>query len=163
MGLHDPLLTIVKKRKMQFYGHTNRAGNLATTILQGSVDGKRGRGRPRTTWLKNIVDWTGLAINDLHTYSMDRQKWKMTIDAVAHGAPTTATVTGYRGGGGGGCLRDDYTAVSFARPRTQIRLSPYYPQTEPRLQCKRWLSSGPYHAVHVLICSTSNCIISMFK
>ena len=53
MGLHDPLLTIVKKRKMQFYGHINRAGNLATTILQGSVDGKRGRGRPRTTWLKN--------------------------------------------------------------------------------------------------------------
>ena len=41
MGLHDPLLTIVKKRKMQFYGHTHRAGNLATTILQGSVDGKR--------------------------------------------------------------------------------------------------------------------------
>ena len=50
--------------------------------------------QPRTTWLKNIVDWTGLAINDLHTYSMDRQKWKKTIDAVAHGAPTTAAVTG---------------------------------------------------------------------
>ena len=94
MGLHDPLLTMVKMRKMQFYGHKNRAGNLATTILQGSVDGKRGRGRPRTTWLKNIVDWTGLATNDLHTYSMDRQKWKKTIYAVAHGAPTTATVTG---------------------------------------------------------------------
>ena len=38
-------MTIVKKRKMQFYGHTNRAGNLATTILQGSVDGKRERKR----------------------------------------------------------------------------------------------------------------------
>ena len=25
MGLHDPLLTIVKKRKMQFYGHTKQA------------------------------------------------------------------------------------------------------------------------------------------
>ena len=37
MGLHDPMLTIVKKRKMHFYGHPNRAGNLATTILQGSV------------------------------------------------------------------------------------------------------------------------------
>ena len=79
---------------MQFYGHTNRAGNLATTILQGSVDGKRGRGRPRTTWLKNIVDWTGLVINDLYTNSMDRQKWKKTIDALTHGAPTTAAVTG---------------------------------------------------------------------
>ena len=79
---------------MHFYGPTNRAGNLATTILQGSVDGKRGRGRPRTTWLKNIVDFTSLAINDLHTCSVDRQKWKKMIDAVAHGAPTTATVTG---------------------------------------------------------------------
>ena len=44
--------------------------------------------------VENIVDWTGLAINDLHTYFMDRQKLKKTIDAVAHGAPTTATVTG---------------------------------------------------------------------
>ena len=101
MGLHDPLLTTVKKRKRQFCGHTNRAGNLATTILQGSVDGKRGRGRPRTTWLKNIVDWTGLAINDLHTYSMDRQKWKKTIDAVAHGpmAPPRPRRSRDRGGG----------------------------------------------------------------
>ena len=79
---------------MQFFGHTNRAGNLATIIMQGSVDGKRGRVRPRITWLKNIVDWAGLAINDHHTYSMDRRKWKETIDVVAHGAPTTAMVTG---------------------------------------------------------------------
>ena len=91
---HEPLLAIVKKSTMQFYGHTNRAGNLATTILQESVDGQQERGRPRTAWLKNVVDWTGLAINDLHTYTMDRQKWKKTIDAVAHGAPTTAAVTG---------------------------------------------------------------------
>ena len=79
---------------MQFFGHTNRAGNLATIIMQGSVDGKRGRRRPRTTWLKNVVDWTGLTINSLHTYSMDRQKWKKTIDAVANGAPTTAVAKG---------------------------------------------------------------------
>jgi exonuclease III len=94
IGPHEPLITIVKKRKMQFYGHTNRAGNLATTILQGSVDGNRGRGRPRTTWLKNIVDWSGLEVNNLHTLSLDRQTWKRTIDAVAHDAPTTAAVKG---------------------------------------------------------------------
>jgi len=94
IGPHESLLSIVKRRKMQFYGHTNRAGNLATTILQGPVDGKRGRGRPRTTWLKNIVDWTGLAVNDLHTLSMDRHLWKATTNAAAHGAPTTAAVTG---------------------------------------------------------------------
>ena len=94
IGSHESLLTIVKRRKMQFYGHTNRAGNLAKTILRGPVDGKRGRGRPRTTWLKNINDWTGLAVSDLHTLSMDRHMWKATINAVAHGAPTTAAVKG---------------------------------------------------------------------
>ena len=94
IGPHEPLLTIVKRRKMQFYGHINRAGNLATTILQGPVDGKRGRGRPRTTWLKNIVDWTGRPVNDLHTLSMDRQAWKSAIDAVTRGAPTTEAVKG---------------------------------------------------------------------
>jgi len=94
IGPHEPLLTIVKRRKMQFYGHTNRAGNLATTILQGPVDGQRGRGRPRTTWLKNIVDWTGRSVNDLHTLSLDRQQWRTTIEAVAHDAPTTGTVKG---------------------------------------------------------------------
>ena len=36
------------------------------------------------------------AINDLHTYSMDRQQWKETIDAVAHGVPMTAAATGQR-------------------------------------------------------------------
>ena len=44
IGLHDPLLTIVKKRKMQFYGHKNIAGNLATTHpagVSGWQTGKR--------------------------------------------------------------------------------------------------------------------------
>ena len=55
--------TIVKKRKMQFFGNTNKADYLATIIMPGSENGKRGRGRSRATWLRNIVAWTGLVIN----------------------------------------------------------------------------------------------------
>jgi hypothetical protein len=59
---------------MLFCEHINRVDNLATTII-AVVDGWQARkGRLRTTWLKNIMDWTGLAINDLHAYSFDRQK-----------------------------------------------------------------------------------------
>ena len=29
-------------------------------LLEGTVDGKRGRGRPRNTWLSNIRDWLGI-------------------------------------------------------------------------------------------------------
>ena len=41
IGPHEDLLTIVKRRKLQWYGHFSRSSGLAKTILQGSV--KEGR------------------------------------------------------------------------------------------------------------------------
>ena len=37
---HEDLLTIVKRRKLQRYGHVSRSSGLAKTILQGTVKGK---------------------------------------------------------------------------------------------------------------------------
>ena len=34
-------LTIVKRRKLQWYGHVSRSWGLATTILQGTVKGEK--------------------------------------------------------------------------------------------------------------------------
>ena len=36
---HEDLLTIVKRRKLQWYGHVSRSSGLAKTILQGTVNG----------------------------------------------------------------------------------------------------------------------------
>ena len=44
-GMHDDLPTIVKKRKLRWYGHISRCSGMAKTILQGSVKGARRRGR----------------------------------------------------------------------------------------------------------------------
>ena len=41
IGPHEDLLTIAKRRKLQWYGHVSRSSGLAKTILQGTV--KRGR------------------------------------------------------------------------------------------------------------------------
>ena len=38
---HEGLLTIVKRRKLQWYGHVSRSSGLAKTILQGIVKGGR--------------------------------------------------------------------------------------------------------------------------
>ena len=35
IGPHEDLLTIVKRRKLQWYGHVSRSSGLAKTILQG--------------------------------------------------------------------------------------------------------------------------------
>ena len=37
IGPHTDLLTIVKRCKLQWYGHISRSSGLATTILQGTV------------------------------------------------------------------------------------------------------------------------------
>ena len=42
-GVHDDLLTMVKKRKLRWYGHISRYSDMAKTILQGTVKGTRRR------------------------------------------------------------------------------------------------------------------------
>ena len=41
IGKYDELLTLVKKRKLRWFGHVSRSSGLAKTILQGIVQGKR--------------------------------------------------------------------------------------------------------------------------
>ena len=41
IGKYDELLTLVKKRKLRWFGHVSRSSGLAKTILQGTVKGKR--------------------------------------------------------------------------------------------------------------------------
>ena len=44
---HEDFLTIVKRCKMQWYGHVSRSSGLAKTILQGTVKGGGRQGRQR--------------------------------------------------------------------------------------------------------------------
>ena len=59
IGPHEDLLTIVKRRKLKWYGHVFRSSGLAITILQVTVKGGRRQGRQRKRWEDNIREWTG--------------------------------------------------------------------------------------------------------
>ena len=76
-GKQERLLQVVKRRKLQWYGHITRhdSHSLAKTILQGTVEGGRKRGKPRKSWLSNIKRWTQLAlyIHSLLSSAQDRQ------------------------------------------------------------------------------------------
>ena len=41
IGEYDEFLTLVKKRKLRWFGHVSRSSGLAKTILQGTVKGKK--------------------------------------------------------------------------------------------------------------------------
>ena len=47
IGPHEDLLTIVRRRKLTWYGHVTRTQGLAKTILQGTVQGGRRRGKQK--------------------------------------------------------------------------------------------------------------------
>ena len=94
IGPHEDLLTIVKRRKLQWYGHVSRSSGLAKTILQGTVKGGRRQGGQRKRWEDNIKEWTGLEFGKSQRAVENREKWKKTGCRIICGAPTTLAVKG---------------------------------------------------------------------
>ena len=79
IGLHEDLLTIVKRRKLQWYGHVSRSSGLAKTILQGTVKGGRRQGRQRKRWEDNIREWTGLEFAKSQRAVENRERWRKVV------------------------------------------------------------------------------------
>ena len=75
IGPHENLLTIVKRRKFQWYGHVPRSSGLAKTILQGTVKRGRRQGRQRKRWEDNIREWTGLEFAKSRRAVENRGNW----------------------------------------------------------------------------------------
>ena len=92
IGPHEDLLTNVKIRKLQWYGHVSSSSGLAKTILQGTVKGGRRQGRQRKRWEDNIREWTGLEFGRSQKAVENREKWRKLF-AKSCGAPTTLAVT----------------------------------------------------------------------
>ena len=55
IGPHEDLLTIVKRRKLQWYGRVSRSSGVAKNILQGTVKGGRRQGRQKKRRKKKEV------------------------------------------------------------------------------------------------------------
>ena len=62
IGPHEDLLNTVKQRKLRWYGHITRSPGLAKTVMQGTVQGGRRRGRQRKRWEDNVPESTGLTL-----------------------------------------------------------------------------------------------------
>ena len=79
IGRQEDLLMIVKRRKLQWYGHVSRSSGLAKTILQGTVKGGRRQGRQRKRWEGNIREWTGLEFGMSQRAVENMEKWRKLV------------------------------------------------------------------------------------
>ncbi|KAK2185576.1 hypothetical protein NP493_228g07008 [Ridgeia piscesae] len=92
IGPHEDLLTTVKRRKLKWYGHITRSTGLANTILQGTVQGGRRRGRPKKRWEDNIPEWTGMTLSAAMRKTERREEWRELV-ARSSVAPQRSTKT----------------------------------------------------------------------
>ena len=70
------LLTTVKQRKLKYYGHIRRHPSIQKSIVEGKIEGKRGRGRKRTNWLDSIASTIGKPINKCAKMAENRDLWR---------------------------------------------------------------------------------------
>ena len=69
-------------RKLQYFGHIIRKNGIQKKLLDAEVEGSRGRGRPPTSWLGNIKQWTRTSYSDLSEQVRDRSCWRRIISNV---------------------------------------------------------------------------------
>ena len=73
-----PLFGKIKSKTLKLFGHVKRSSSgLSKLCLEGMVQGKRSRGRPRHRWRENIPSWSGIQTWDsINQAALDRAKWK---------------------------------------------------------------------------------------
>ena len=64
---------------LRWFGHVSRSSGLAKTILQGTVKGKRKRGRQKKRWEDNIKEWTGMDFASSTRAAENRSRWKGVV------------------------------------------------------------------------------------
>ena len=88
IGVHD-ILTMVKKRKLRWYGHIKILWH-GKDSSAGDSKGARRRGRQKKRWEDNIKEWTGMGFGDSLRAAEDRERWKgiVATSSVVHRRPS---------------------------------------------------------------------------
>ncbi|GFR91064.1 eukaryotic translation initiation factor 3 subunit F [Elysia marginata] len=68
-----------KLEKLSHPRHVVRHNNLEKLCLEGAVEGRRGRGRPRRRWTQDISDWLGFSVREASILAQDRDGFRSAV------------------------------------------------------------------------------------
>ena len=79
-SLEGPML----KLELQYFGHLmRRTDSLEKTLMLGTIEGRRRRGRQRMRWLDDITDAMDISLSRPWGLVIDRESWYAPVHAVA--------------------------------------------------------------------------------
>ena len=80
LGVKAPqLLNLIKKQKLSYFGHIKRHNTLEKLFLEGTCEGRRGRGRARRRWTQDIGEWMGVSTVEAGRQALERGEFRQAV------------------------------------------------------------------------------------
>ena len=80
LGVKAPqLFNLIKKQKLSYFGHIKRHNTVEKLFLEGTSEGRRGRGRPRRRWTQDIGEWMGVLTVEAGRQALERGEFRHAV------------------------------------------------------------------------------------